>query len=176
MNAIAKEKKIKVWITVLSILIPLVVAVLFNYKIPDAKPLTFLPPIYATINGLTAICLIAAVWAIKNGRQRLHQNLMTLCICLSVLFLVMYVAYHMTSESTSYGGDGIVRYLYFFILITHIFLSIGVIPMVLVTYSKAYLKDFKSHRKWAKFTFPVWLYVAITGVVVYLMISPYYAV
>jgi len=169
-----EEKRIKLWITILSIGIPLVVAILFGYKIPDAKPLTFLPPIYATINGLTAILLVIAVMAIKNGKRRLHQNIMTGCIVLSALFLVMYVAYHMTSDSTPYGGEGAVRYLYFFILISHIFLSIVIIPLVLITYSKTYLKDFKAHRKWAKYTFPIWLYVAVTGVVVYLMISPYY--
>jgi putative membrane protein len=86
----------------------------------------------------------------------------------------MYVAYHMTSESTPFGGEGAIRYVYFFILISHIFLSIVIIPLVLITYSKTYLKDFVAHRKWAKYTFPVWLYVAVTGVIVYLMISPYY--
>ena len=170
-----KEKKIKVWITILSIAIPLVVVLLFGYKIPDAEPLGFLPPIYATINGLTAVLLVVAVSAIRKGNRKLHQRLMTTAIAFSVAFLVMYVAYHMTSESTTYGGEGWVRYLYFFILISHIFLSIAIIPLGLVTYSKAYLKDFEAHRKWAKYTFPVWLYVAVTGVVVYLMISPYYA-
>ena len=173
-TTLKEEKKIKVWITVLSIAIPLVVVILFGYKIPDAKPLSFLPPIYATINGLTAVLLVIAVLAIKNGKRELHQKLMTTCIAFSLLFLVMYVAYHMTSESTPYGGEGAMRYLYFFILISHIFLSIVIIPLVLVTYSKTYLKDFEAHKKWAKYTFPVWLYVAVTGVVVYLMISPYY--
>ena len=93
----------------------------------------------------------------------------------SVAFLAMYVAYHMTSESTPYGGEGFVRYIYFFILISHIILSIIVIPLVLITYSKSYFfKDYLAHKKWARYTFPIWLYVAITGVVVYLMISPYY--
>ncbi|MDT0605657.1 DUF420 domain-containing protein [Croceitalea rosinachiae] len=175
MKAVSKnEKKIKVWITILSITIPLVVAILFGYKIPDSEPLTFLPPIYATINGLTAFCLVAAVIAIKKGRERLHQNLMTACIVFSIAFLVMYVAYHMTSESTPFGGEGVIRYLYFFILLSHIILSIAIIPLVLMTYSKTYLGDFKAHRAWAKYTFPIWLYVAVTGVVVYLMISPYY--
>lgn len=170
-----KEKKIKIWITILSITIPAVVAILFGYKIPNAQPLDFLPPIYAGINGLTAVLLVAAVIAIKKGKQRVHQKLMTTCIALSLAFLVMYVAYHMTSESTPYGGGGSIKYLYFFILVSHILLSIAVIPLVLITYSKAYLKDFVAHRKWAKYTFPIWLYVAVTGVVVYLMISPYYA-
>ena len=112
------EKRVKIGITILSIIIPVVVALLFGYKIPDAKPLKFLPPIYASINGLTAIFLILAVVAIKNGKKKLHQNLMTSCIVFSVAFLAMYVAYHMTSESTSYGGEGFVRYIYFFILIS----------------------------------------------------------
>ena len=171
-----EEKRIKIWITTLSIIIPLVVALLFGYKIPNAKPLLFLPPIYATINGLTAILLVLAVVAIKNGKQRLHQNLMATCIVLSILFLVMYVAYHMTSDSTPFGGEGVIRYVYFVILISHIVLSIAIIPLVLITYSKTYLKDFESHKIWAKYTFPIWLYVAVTGVIVYLMISPYYAV
>ncbi|MBT8187482.1 MAG: DUF420 domain-containing protein [Croceitalea sp.] len=169
-----EEKRIKVVIAVLSIAIPLVVAFLFSYKIPNAEPLGFLPPIYATTNGLTAVLLITAVIAIKNGKRLLHQRLMTTCILLSVAFLVMYVAYHMTSEPTEFGGQGWVKILYFFILITHIILSIAIIPLVLITYSKTYLQDFESHRLWAKYTFPIWLYVAVTGVVVYLMISPYY--
>ncbi|MEN1785380.1 MAG: DUF420 domain-containing protein [Bacteroidota bacterium] len=170
-----REKRIKTWITILSIAVPLVVALLFGYRIPDAEPLAFLPPIYATTNGLTAVLLIMALLAIKQGKQQLHQKLMTSCIVLSVAFLVMYVAYHMTSDSTPFGGEGFIRYLYFIILISHIVLSITVIPLVLITYSKAYLKDFEAHRRWARYTFPIWLYVAITGVVVYLMISPYYA-
>ena len=162
------------WIAVVSVAVPLVVVILFGVRIPGAEPLGFLPPIYAGINGLTAALLLVAVWAIKNGRRDLHQKLMTTCIVLSLLFLIMYVAYHMTSDSTPYGGGGWLRYVYFFILISHIMLSIAVIPLVLRTYAKAYLKDFESHRKMARITFPIWLYVAITGVVVYLMISPYY--
>lgn len=169
-----KEKRYNRWITITSIAIPLVVALLFGYKIPNAKPLSFLPPIYAGINGLTAILLVAAIVAIKNGRQLIHRRLMTVNIFLSALFLVMYVAYHMTSETTIFGGEGLIKYVYYFILMTHIVLSISVIPLVLITYSKVYLDDFESHRQWAKYTFPIWLYVAVTGVLVYIMISPYY--
>lgn len=168
------EKKYKKWIIILSIAIPLVVAILFGVKIPNATPLTFLPPIYAGINGLTAVLLIAAVIAIKNKKVKLHENLMKTCIGLSVAFLGMYVAYHMTSNSTSFGGEGVIKYIYFFILITHIVLSIAIIPLVLITYVKALAKRFDKHKKIAKITFPIWLYVAVTGVVVYLMISPYY--
>lgn len=173
-----KEKKYQKWIVVLSIVIPVVVAILFGVKLKDygfdVEPLTFLPPIYASINGLTAIVLIVAVLQIKKGNRKMHERLMKFAILLSVLFLVMYVAYHMTSDSTSYGGEGAIRYVYFFILITHIVLSIVIIPLVLFTYVRALAERFDKHKKLAKITFPIWLYVAITGVVVYLMISPYY--
>ena len=96
-------------------------------------------------------------------------------IALSLVFLLMYVAYHMTSDPTPYGGKGVIKGVYFFILISHILLSIGIIPMVLVTYVRAISKLFEDHKKIAKITFPIWLYIAITGVIVYLMISPYYA-
>lgn len=170
-----KEKKVNRGILIISILIPVVVAVLFGVRIPNVEPLGFLPPIYASINGLTALLLIIAVWAVKNGKQQLHQNLMTSCIALSLLFLVMYVAYHMTSDSTPFGGEGFIKYIYYIILASHIILSIAIIPLVLHTYARAYLKNFEKHRKLARITFPIWLYVAVTGVVVYLMISPYYS-
>ena len=173
------EKKYKRGITILSIVIPVAVAALFGINLRelgfDVKPLSFLPPIYATINGITAILLVSAVIAIKKGRKNLHEKLNTLAILCSVLFLGMYVAYHMTSDSTTFGGEGIIKYFYYFILITHIVLSIVVIPFVLVTLMRAKFGKFNEHKKIAKITFPLWLYVAVTGVIVYLMISPYYA-
>lgn len=169
-----KEKRFNRGITAVSITVPLLVAVLFGVKIPNVAPLSFLPPIYASINGLTAVLLIIAVWAIKNGKKKTHQSLMTICLVLSCLFLMMYVAYHMTSDSTSFGGEGFVKMVYLFVLITHIVLSVAIIPLVLKTYARAYLKNFEAHKKLARITFPIWLYVAVTGVIVYLMISPYY--
>jgi len=173
-----KEATYKKWIVVLSIAIPLAVAALFGVNLRklgfDVAPLTFLPPIYAGINGLTALILIIAVVAIKKGNRKLHENLMRTAIVLSTLFLVMYVAYHMTSDSTKFGGEGALKYVYYFILITHIALSVVIIPFVLVTYLRALLGKFENHKKIARITFPLWLYVAITGVVVYFMISPYY--
>jgi putative membrane protein len=168
-------KKAKRAINGVSILIPIVVAVLFGVRIPNVEPLSFLPPIYATINGVTALLLIAALWAIKNGKRSLHNTLMNVAIACSLAFLVMYVAYHMTSDSTPYGGEGFMRGVYFFILISHIVLSIVVIPFVLHTYLRGFLGEYQEHKKLARYTFPIWLYVAVTGVVVYLMISPYYA-
>ncbi len=170
-----EEKKYNKWIVVLSIVIPLVVAAMFGIKIPNVEPLTFLPPIYASINGLTALILITAIWAIKNKKAILHERLIKTAIICSVLFLIMYVAYHMTSDSTKFGGEGVVMYVYYFILITHILLSIVVIPFVLITYVRAITKNFERHKKTARITFPLWLYVAVSGVVVYIMISPYYS-
>ncbi len=173
-TGIDKEKKYRVWILLLSVLIPVAVAVLFTVRIPGVERLGFLPPIYATINAFTAIILITAVIQIKKGNIRAHEMLMKTAIALSALFLVMYVAYHMTSDSTPFGGEGYIRGIYYFILISHILLSIVIIPFVLVTYVKALAQRFDKHKKIARITFPMWLYVAITGVIIYLMISPYY--
>ncbi len=167
------ENKYNKLIIVLSVVIPVAVAALFGVKI-DGYDLTFLPPIYASVNGLTAVLLTIAVLAIKNGKKRLHERLMKACLLLSAAFLVMYIAYHITTDSTGYGGEGAIRYVYFFILITHIVLSIAVIPLVLFTFVRALSEQFDKHKKLARITFPIWLYVAVTGVVVYLMISPYY--
>ena len=172
--AVAQKLKYKPLITIVSVVVPLVVAILFGVRIPNVEPLRILPPIYASINGITAVLLVTALWAIKNKRIALHESLMKVSIFLSLLFLVMYVAYHMTSDSTPYGGEGVIRYVYFFILITHIVLSIGIIPMVLITYVRAISKHFGAHKKISRITFPIWLYIAVTGVIVYLMISPYY--
>lgn len=174
-----KQKKYNKIVVMLSVLVPIAVAALFGINLRelgfDVKPLTFLPPIYATINGMTAILLVLAFWAIKNKKLVLHENLMTTAIYASVVFLVLYVAYHMTSDSTKFGGDGLIKYMYYFVLITHIILSIVVIPFVLITYVRAITNDFERHKKIAKITFPIWLYVAVSGVIVYIMIAPYYA-
>lgn len=173
------EQKYNKWVILLSVAIPLVVALLFTVKLKDfgiqVAPLSFLPPIYATINGITAVVLIAAVRAIKKGNLAQHQLLMKVAIALSVSFLAMYVAYHLTSDSTKFGGQGFIKYVYYFILITHIILSNAVIPLVLITYVRALSEKFDKHKKIAIITFPIWLYVAVTGVIVYLMIAPYYA-
>jgi putative membrane protein len=171
-------QKYNKWILTVSIAIPVAVAALFLIKLKDfginVAPLSFLPPIYATINAVTAIVLVSAVMAIKNGKRKIHENLMKTAIALSLAFLVMYIAYHMTTDSTAFGGSGAIKYVYFFILLSHIILSIATIPLVLITYVRALAEKFDQHKKIAKITFPIWLYVAVTGVVVYLMISPYY--
>ncbi len=166
-----KVKNAKRLIITLSIVIPVAVAILFKVKIPGYD-LTFLPPFYAGINGLTAILLIIALIAIKNKKVDLHQLLIQSSLFLSVLFLVCYVAYHITSDSTEYKGE--LPGLYFPLLISHIILSVVVIPIVLFTYLFAWQGDYVRHKKWTRFAFPIWLYVAISGVIVYFMISPFY--
>lgn len=178
MESLKIEKKYNIWIWILSIAIPVVVAILFSVNLHDlgydVKPLSFLPPIYATINGITAVLLVAAVSAIKKGNAKLHERLIKVCIACSIAFLGMYVAYHMTSVETKFGGEGALRYIYFFILITHILLSIIIIPFVLLTFVRGISGSYERHKKLARITYPMWLYVAVTGVIVYLMISPYY--
>ncbi len=173
------EKKYNPYIVLLSVLIPVAVAILLSIRLKDfgieTTPMHFLPPIYAAINGLTAIILVAAVVAIKNKNRRLHENLMKFAITLSVLFLLLYIAYHLTTEATKFGGIGPIRAAYFFLLISHISLSIITIPMVLVSYVRALAEKFDKHKQLTKYTFPIWLYVTVTGVIVYFMISPYYA-
>src|SRR5690606_928517 len=173
-DTILDDKKYNKLIVVLSVAIPLVVALLFGVKI-DAELPVFLPPIYASINAFTSLILVLAFIAIQNKKIKLHERLMKLAIILSVCFLVMYVVYHMTSDSTKFGGEGFVKYFYYFILLTHIVLSVAVIPFVLITYVWAITNNIETHNKIAKITFPLWLYVTITGVLVYIMLSPYYA-
>jgi putative membrane protein len=168
-----EPKKYNKLIVILSVVIPLAVAALFGIRIDLELPV-FLPPIYAGINALTAVLLMAAVIAIKRGKVKIHERLIKISMLCSVVFLVLYVLYHMTSDSTKFGGEGIVRSVYFFVLISHILLSIAVIPFVLITYVRALTNQIELHRKIAKYTFPLWLYVAVTGVVVYWMIAPYY--
>lgn len=168
-----KKNKYGIWIKIISVLIPLVVAILFRVKIDYDLPV-FLPPIYATINAITALLLVFALIAIKRKKIATHQRLMQSCIVLSLLFLVMYIAYHMTTDPTPFLGEGSVKTLYFFILISHIVLSVALIPLVLISYVRAFQKEFPEHKKISKITFPIWLYVAVTGVIVYIMIAPYY--
>lgn len=166
--------KYKNLIIAASVLIPVVVAILFRIRLTNVQSLSFLPPIYAAINGYTFLVLLIALWAIKKRKITLHEQLMKTAIGLSLAFLVMYVAYHLTSDPTPFGGEGTIKYVYYFILISHILLSIGIIPLVLISYVRAISKQFSNHRKIARVTFPIWLYITLTGVIIYLMISPYY--
>jgi len=174
MNASKSTLKYKNWIILVSIAIPVVVAFLFRIRLENVKSLSFLPPIYAAVNGYTAIILLVALWAIKNRKINLHKQMMKTAIGLSLAFLIMYVAYHITSDPTPFGGEGAIKTVYYIILISHIVLSVAIIPLVLISFVRGISQQFTQHRKIARITFPIWLYVTVTGVIVYYMISPYY--
>jgi putative membrane protein len=169
-----KEKLYKKAVIIISVAIPVVVALLFGVKI-EGYDFSYLPAVYASINALTAVLLLLARWYISKGNRQAHARLMKTSMLLSAAFLVMYVIYHMTSDSTPYGGEGFLRYAYYFILITHILLSLAVVPLVLFAFLYAITSKFELHKKVVRYAYPVWLYVAVTGVVVYVMISPYYS-
>lgn len=156
----------------LSIAIPLIIASLFRVKI-SGKDFSYLPPVYASFNAITVFVLVLAKIAIKRKNTVLHQRLMIVALVLSSLFLLAYVLYHMTSESTPYFGA--LGLIYYPLLVSHILLSIAIVPMVLFTLLFALEGNYQKHRKWARITWPVWVYVASSGVFVYLMISPYYS-
>jgi putative membrane protein len=163
---------------IVSILIPAVVAVLLY--LPKGQPGTastwiYTLPFYnAIINTLTAVLLILGVYFVKHGQVKLHKASMIGAFILGSVFLVFYVIYHSNAESTKFGGEGIIKIVYFFFLITHILLAFIVVPLVLSAIYFAVTEKLVQHRKIVKYTFPVWLYVSVTGVIVYLMISPYY--
>jgi putative membrane protein len=175
--SISKEKKYTPFIVAATIAIPAVVTLLafapqisllgdFNYHV--------LPLFNAIINGTTFFVLIGGLLAIKKGNITLHRRLMTGAIALSVVFLVSYILFHAATEPTKFGGEGAIRGIYYFVLLTHIVLSAAVVPLVLISYVRALSERFDRHRKIARITLPIWLYVAFTGVLVYLMIAPYY--
>jgi putative membrane protein len=170
-----QKKNLTPLIVAISILIPVAVAILFFApKLDVGSKLTFLPAFNAVINGTTTILLIVAFIAIKKKNVELHRKLMQTAIGLSVLFLLSYIIYHATSEPTTYGGEGTLKVIYYFILISHIILAAAIVPLVLISFVRALSEKFDKHRKIARITLPLWLYVTITGVIVYLMIAPYY--
>lgn len=163
-------------ILIISLLIPVVVAILFflpkDFEVSES--VYYLPAANAVINALTSVVLILGYLAIRSKDRETHKKLMLTALGLSVLFLLSYVTYHSLTESTAFGGEGWIRKAYYFILISHIFLAIAIVPLVLITFSRALSQKFDKHKKIARITLPLWLYVTLTGVVVYLMISPYY--
>ena len=129
----------------------------------------------AAINTVVSLLLIAGLIAVRNRRYLLHKRIMMTAIVLSVLFLMSYICHHLFAGDTKFGGVGTIRYFYFFVLITHIFLAAIILPFILFTAYRAMISEFVRHKKIARLTWPIWLYVSVTGVLVYLMISPYYS-
>ncbi len=173
----ARQKGLTRVVIAVSLLIPVVVAILLFMTPPQVTSdfdFTVLPRLHAVFNSLTAVLLVLSFFFIRAKNITAHKTANLFALLLSVLFLVSYVVYHTFTESTPYGGEGNIRYLYYFILITHIILAVVIVPLVLFTFMRALFGDFEKHRKIAKWTLPLWLYVAVTGVIVYVMISPYY--
>ncbi|TLU98110.1 DUF420 domain-containing protein [Dyadobacter luticola] len=174
--SIEKKPKYERIINILAVAIPLAVAVLLGIrqKIDLGAWTKVLPHVIGVINSLTAILLMAGFYFVKNNNLSAHRKTMTAAFLLGAVFLICYILYHISNESTPYGGQGFLRPIYYFLLISHILLSIGVVWFVLRAVYFGYTNQIVQHRKAVKWAFPIWLYVSISGVIVYLMISPYY--
>lgn len=174
MANIALEKKLNTLAYVVSVVVLLLVGLMRRVKIETDIDFSFLPPVHASLNALTAVILVAAFIHIKNGRVEQHRKAIYAAMVTSALFLLSYVLYHFTTPETRFGGEGTIRYIYFFILITHIVLAAVTLPFILLTFNRAFTDQFDRHKKMARWVFPLWLYVAVTGPVCYLMLKPYY--
>lgn len=173
-----QDKSIYTWITIVSILVPVVVAVLLFMpaKIDIGEEwVYFLPHLNAVVNTFATLMLILGFYFIKNGNITLHKMAMSIAFGLGAIFLVGYVIYHSAAESTSFGGQGWIRWVYYPLLISHIILAAIALFPILLAYYLGITGKIERHRSIVKYAFPIWLYVTISGVIVYLMISPYYA-
>jgi putative membrane protein len=176
-SVVNSEKGIIRWISIIAVIVPVLVAILLFMptKIDVASDwVYFLPHLNAVINSAATLALIAGVMFIKKGNIEYHRAAMTAAFGLGAIFLISYVVYHATAESTTFGGEGWIRPVYYFILITHIVLAAVALFPILLAYYYGHTDQRVKHRKVVKFAFPIWLYVTVTGVIVYLMISPYY--
>ena len=180
-NSTVDQKILRV-IYALSLIIPIAVALLMvmpaSWKmglgLSEESPISSLPLVHAILNGATFCCLIIALVAIKNGRVLVHRTFMLTALTLSSLFLISYVVYHTTYPSAKFLGEGSIRPIYFSILISHIILSVPVIPLALLSVFRGWTNDITRHKKLVRFAFPIWLYVSLTGVMVYVFMQPYY--
>lgn len=172
------KKRDRNLIIIISIVIPVAVGVLMYaplLKGQEGSWVEMLPHVNAVINGVTSLLLLAGLYFVKSGKIEKHRICMIASFVLGCIFLISYILYHSSVPSTSFGGEGPIRIVYYSLLITHILLAIIVVPFVLLALYHAFKEDFDKHRRIVKIAFPVWLYVSITGVLVYLMISPYYS-
>lgn len=172
------EKALKVWVWVLTGLVWVLVGLMrrpeLKIPLPEDMSFGFLPMVNAGLNTLVSVSLVAALVAVKAGRMGWHRNFMTTAVLASIVFLLSYVTYHFTTPATLYGGEGAMRTVYFVILISHIALAALSFPFILLTLVFSMSRQYGKHKRLARWVFPVWLYVAVTGPVVYLMLRPYY--
>jgi putative membrane protein len=187
-EAVVLERKMNRVAWVLSAVVLALVGLMRAVRIPSPIDFSFLPPIHATLNALTAVTLVAALVFIKQKKVERHRAAIYASIGLSVLFLLSYVVYHFTSAEVRYGDldhNGIVdaaeraavgamRPVYLVLLISHITLAGVILPFILFTFNRAYTKQYARHKAMARWVFPIWLYVAVTGPLCYLMLRPFY--
>lgn len=172
-----KQRNYTPLIVILTIVINALVAVLYfmpKYEGFSDLDITFLPFFNAVMNSFTFVFLVAALISIKQKNIKLHKRFVFLAFSTTTLFLLSYVTYHAMADSTVFGGEGFIQYVYYFILITHIILSIIIVPLALLSVANGLNMKIEKHRKISRWTMPLWLYVSLTGVLVYIMISPYY--
>lgn len=173
-----RDKQVIPLIVVLSVAVPLVVAALLLF--PDVLKIEMginrgtLPAFHAILNGTTALLLLMGLWFIRQRKITAHRTMMLSAFSLSAVFLVSYVISKLNADPIPFGGEGWIRSLYFFVLISHILLSIPVLPLAMFAIYRGLTSEYARHRRIVRWTFPIWLYVAVTGVLVYLFMAPYY--
>lgn len=170
----ALEKKMNIASVVVSAAVLALVVLMRRIKIDIGIDLSFLPMVHAILNSLTAVSLVYALVQIKQKNVAAHRAAIYTALTLSATFLLCYVLYHFTTPETKFGGEGTIRTVYFFFLATHIVLAAGILPFILITFTRAFTGQFDRHKKMSRWVFPLWLYVAITGPICYLMLLPYY--
>ncbi len=170
------DERARVVILIVSVIVFAAVVVLGKVQVPfgGGFDVHLFAKFNAIINSIVSVLLVGALVAVKSKRFVLHKNIMLTAITLSALFLISYICHHLFSGDTKFGGTGMIRYVYFVILITHIFLAAIILPFILFTAYRALIAEYLQHKKLARITWPIWFYVSVTGVIVYLMISPYY--
>jgi len=169
-----KNKILVVISTILIIGLVILSVVLDDFKVDNPEDYIFLPKLNAILNGLSFISLVIAYRFIKKGNKKRHVNFIILALIFTVLFLVSYLTYHFISPPTKFGGEGLIKYFYLFILLSHVLLAGVILPLIMITILLAIENKFDMHKKYATITLPLWLYVSLTGVIVFLLNSPYY--
>jgi putative membrane protein len=168
------EQKLNIGAIIVSIAVLGLVLLMRRVKLDLGVDLSFLPPVHAFLNTLTAITLMYSFNAIKNGRVEQHRNANFFALGLSTVFLLCYVAYHFTTPETRFGGEGTIKVVYLILLLTHIVAAAVIFPFILFTFIRALTNQIDKHKKMARWVYWVWLYVALTGPICYLMLKPYY--
>ena len=174
MSSSSKERNLNIAASIISIVGLVIIGGMRKIHIDTDIDFGFLPPLYSTLNAICAICLFVAVNHIRNNRVEQHRKFMIIAMCICFLFLIGYVLYHITTPETKYCGEGIMRPIYFFLLITHIILAAISFPFILFTFVRGYLLKVDQHKRLAKWVYPIWLYVCITGPLCYLILYPCY--